>query len=57
MPEENRRDLPEVVISPMIPEDYDEIELGGKTYYQVEETLYKPTILNGKLLFEVACSL
>ncbi len=40
-----------------IPEDYDEIELGGKTYYQVEETLYKPTILNGKLLFEVACSL
>ena len=25
MPEENRRDLPEVVISPMIPEDYDEI--------------------------------
>ena len=25
MPEENRRDLPEVVISPMIPEDYDEV--------------------------------
>ena len=25
MPIENRRDLPEVVISPMIPEDYDEV--------------------------------
>lgn len=25
MPEENRRNLPEVVISPMIPEDYDEV--------------------------------
>ncbi|MBQ5517570.1 MAG: hypothetical protein IIT92_04115, partial [Bacteroidales bacterium] len=30
-----------------IPEDYDEIELGGKTYYQVEDTLFKPTIING----------
>lgn len=40
-----------------IPEDYDEIELGGKTYYQVEDTLYKPTIINGKLHFEVVCSL
>jgi hypothetical protein len=40
-----------------IPEDYDEIELGGKTYYQVEDTLYKPTIINGKLMFEVACNL
>ena len=40
-----------------IPEDYDEIELGGKTYYQVEDTLFKPTIINGKLTFEVACNL
>ena len=40
-----------------IPDDYDEIELGGKTYYQVEDTLYKPTIINGKLHFEVACNL
>ena len=40
-----------------IPEDYDEIELGGKTYYQVEDTLFKPTIINGKLMFEVTCNL
>ena len=40
-----------------IPEDYDEIELGGKTYYQVEDTLFKPTIIDGKLRFEVACNL
>ena len=40
-----------------IPEDYDEVELGGKTYYQVEDTLFKPTIIDGKLLFEVVCNL
>ena len=40
-----------------IPEDYDEIELGGKTYYQVEDTLFKPTIINGKLMFEVVSNL
>jgi hypothetical protein len=40
-----------------IPEDYDEVELGGKTYYQVEDTLFKPTIIDGKLRFEVACNL
>ena len=40
-----------------IPEDYDEVELGGKTYYQVEDVLYKPTIIKGKLCFEVACNL
>ena len=40
-----------------IPEDYDEVELGGKTYYQVEDTLFKTTIIDGKLLFEVVCNL
>lgn len=40
-----------------IPEDYDEIVLGGQTYYQVEDTLYKPSIINGKLHFEVVCNL
>jgi hypothetical protein len=40
-----------------IPEDYDEIVLGGQTYYQVEDTLFKPTVINGKLCFEVACNL
>ena len=40
-----------------IPEDYDEIVLGGQTYYQVEDTLYKPTIIDGKLHFEVVCNL
>jgi len=40
-----------------IPEDYDEIVLGGQTYYQVEDTLYKPAIIDGKLHFEVVCNL
>ena len=40
-----------------IPEDYDEVVLDGKTYYQVEDVLYKPTIIKGKLRFEVACNL
>lgn len=40
-----------------IPEDYDEIVLGNQTYYQVEDTLYKPTIIDGKLHFEVVCNL
>ncbi|MBR5019360.1 MAG: hypothetical protein IKX53_06970, partial [Bacteroidales bacterium] len=40
-----------------IPEDYDEVELDGKTYYQVEDVLFKPTILKGKLCFEVVCNL
>ena len=40
-----------------IPADYDEIELDGKTYYQVENTLYKATVIDGALYFEVVCNL
>ena len=40
-----------------IPTDYDEIELDGKTYYQVENTLYKATVIDGALYFEVVCNL
>lgn len=40
-----------------IPADYDEIELEGRTYYQVENTLYKATVIDGALYFEVVCNL
>ena len=40
-----------------IPADYDEIELDGRTYYQVEDTLYKATVIDGALYFEVVCNL
>lgn len=40
-----------------LPEDYEEIELNGNTYYQVENTLYKTTVINGALYFEVVCNL
>ena len=40
-----------------IPSDYDEIELDGRTYYQVEDTLYKATVIDGALYFEVVCNL
>ena len=40
-----------------IPADYDEIELDGKTYYLVENTLYKTTVIDGALYFEVVSNL
>ena len=40
-----------------IPADYDEIELGGKTYYLVEDTLFKTTVIDGALYFEVVSTL
>ena len=40
-----------------IPADYDEIELDGKTYYLVEDTIYKTTVIDGALYFEVVCNL
>lgn len=40
-----------------IPADYDEVELDGRTYYQVEDTLYKATVIDGALYFEVVCNL
>ena len=40
-----------------IPTDYDEIVLEGKTYYLVENNLYKATVLDGALYFEVVSNL
>ena len=40
-----------------IPADYDEIELNGRTYYQVENTIYKTTVIDGALYFEVVTNL
>jgi len=40
-----------------IPSDYDEIELDGRIYYLVEDTLYKATVIDGALYFEVVCNL
>lgn len=40
-----------------IPSDYELIELDGETYYQVEDTIYKPTVVDGQLVFEVVCTI
>ena len=40
-----------------IPNDYEEIELDGRTYYIVENTLYKTTVIDGALYFEVVSNL
>ena len=40
-----------------IPNDYDEVVIEGRTYYQVEDTLYKATVIDGALYFEVVCNL
>ena len=40
-----------------IPADYDELELDGRTYYLVENTLYKTTVIDGALYFEVVSNL
>lgn len=40
-----------------LPEDYEEVVLNDNTYYQVESTLYKVTVIEGALYFEVVCNL
>lgn len=40
-----------------IPEDYDIVRAGDMTLYRVENTLYKVTVIDGALYFEVACNL
>ena len=40
-----------------IPSDYEEVQINGETYYKVEDTLYKPTVVNGRLVFEVVCTM
>ncbi|MBR4826924.1 MAG: hypothetical protein IKZ91_03465, partial [Bacteroidales bacterium] len=36
-----------------LPDDYEIIELGGNTYYKVDDTVYRMTVIDGKALFEV----
>ena len=36
-----------------LPDDYEEIELGGDTYYRVDDTVYRIVINNSKPVFEV----
>lgn len=36
-----------------LPDDYEVIELGGETYYKVDDTVYRTTIVEGKAMFEV----
>ena len=40
-----------------LPDDYVEVEIAGETYYQVEDALYKVTVIDGALYFEVVLAL
>lgn len=40
-----------------LPDDYVEVEIGEETYYQVEDALYKVTVIDGALYFEVVLAL
>lgn len=40
-----------------LPEDYEEVVIDNETYYQVENALYKVTVIEGALYFEVVCAL
>ena len=50
-------DAPIGALVTQIPADYDEVVLDGKVYYLVEDTLYKATVIDGALYFEVVCNL
>ena len=50
-------DAPIGALVTQIPADYDEVEIDGKTYYVVEETVYKATVIDGALYFEVVTNL
>ncbi len=49
----------EVIVPPAgalvseLPDDYETITLGGNTYYRVDETVYRPVIVDGKPCLEV----
>jgi hypothetical protein len=36
-----------------LPDDYETIELGGGTYYKVDDTIYRMVVIDGKACFEV----
>lgn len=40
-----------------LPDDYVEVVIGDETYYQVEDALYKVTVIDGALYFEVVLAL
>ena len=50
-------DAPIGALVTQIPADYDEVEIDGKTYYVVEDTVYKTTVIDGALYFEVVTNL
>lgn len=40
-----------------LPSDYQEVIIGGETYYKVDETLYRVTVYDGQSYFEVVTSI
>lgn len=50
-------DAPEGALISRLPEDFEEISLNGRTYYQVEDVLYKVVIVDGYPFFEVVARL
>ena len=40
-----------------IPEDYEEIVVGKEKYYKVDNILFKPSVVDGSIYFEVASNL
>lgn len=40
-----------------LPSDYQEVIIGGETYYKVDETLYRVTVYDGQPYFEVVTSI
>ena len=36
-----------------LPDDYETVTLGGQEYYKVDDTVYRSTVINGALYFEV----
>ena len=40
-----------------LPEDYQKVNYNGEEYYQVDSTLYKLSVVDGDVYFEVVCNL
>ena len=55
----NRKNQYEVIVPPAgalvesLPEDYEVVNMGGKDYYKVDDTVYNMIVNNGKPAFEV----
>jgi len=50
-------DAPTGALVSQLPEDFEEVTLNGKSYYQVEDVLYKVVIIDGHPFFEVVAVL